>query len=189
MQTRVCTNGSLKRVSKVLVLVPFSGARVVESGGPSSSFPRPSSLPAKRAGLFSAPESETSPVNVKRVAVGLVAAGVLAGLGQCAPSAGWAGGKYTSTVARLSPDNRVMDAVRAGSAAVGIETVRAVGFSSNCSGLGGRIVVCRDKALDKTGRARVLVTSTGCVIALDPRLGGGTRGVRVIGSAFRGCVR
>ncbi len=92
-------------------------------------------------------------------------------------------------VARLSPDNNVIKGLRAEAKATGFGQVSAVGFKRDCTPIPNKVVVCRDIALDATGRAELKVGRNYCVIRLDPRIGGGERGRRVMREVLLRCHR
>jgi len=113
------------------------------------------------------------------VLVALVAACAIGGQAHGAVPRG------STVVARFNPDNNIVAAVQTAAARTGFGTVRAVGFSPDCSALQGRVVVCRDPSL--TRDAEVRAGPGTCVIATDPTFGGGSKATRELTQAMRRC--
>jgi len=90
---------------------------------------------------------------------------------------------------RLSPDNNIISAVQQAVLRVGLGPVEVLKFTPDCSPLQGRVVVCRDIALQQTGdRAATTVGYGTCVVSLDPRVGGAAVGVNIVTRALRKCI-
>ncbi len=88
-------------------------------------------------------------------------------------------------IARFNPDNSIVSAVRTAAAETHFGSVRAVGFSPDCSPVQSSVVVCRDASLTRDAVTRLGPGS--CVVATDPTFGGGPKAVRELTQALRRC--
>jgi hypothetical protein len=124
------------------------------------------------------------------MAMGLAGALIL-GFVMSSPASSTARGVLAGTPVHVHThsDNGVVTSVQIAARRVGLGPVNAVGFERNCSPNFGRVVVCRDTSLDRSGHPTSTSVGAGwCVVRLEPSIGAGPSAVSAVTAAFRLCL-